>query len=52
MTLIYIYLTLQEIVAAIESACNIIPVTDNFNWPSPEMLPEDMRSICYFNGIR
>ena len=43
---------MQEVVAAIEGGCNIIPVLDSFQWPAPETLPEDMRSICYFNGIR
>lgn len=42
----------REVVAAIEGGCNIIPVMDNFQWPPPESLPEDMRPICYFNGIR
>lgn len=38
--------------AAINSNCNIIPIIDNFSWPEPEDLPEDMRSVCYFNGVR
>ncbi|KAJ8044288.1 Sterile alpha and TIR motif-containing protein 1 [Holothuria leucospilota] len=42
----------REIVTALESKCNIIPVMDNFKWPKPEELPEDMRAICYFNGIK
>jgi len=45
-------LLLQEIVAALEGSCNIIPVMDNFQWPLPETLPDDMRAICYFNSIR
>ena len=43
---------LQEVAAAIEGGCNIIPVMDNFEWPVPEDLPEDMRPVCYFNAIR
>ena len=42
----------QEIVTALESQCNIIPILDNCDWPEPEQLPEDMRQVCYFNGIR
>ena len=42
----------QEIVTALESNCNIIPILDNCDWPEPEQLPEDMRQICYFNAIR
>jgi hypothetical protein len=42
----------REIVAAINSNCNIIPIFDNFQWPEPEELPEDMRSVCHFNGVR
>jgi len=46
------HLLLQEISAALEGGCNIIPVMDNFQWPLPETLPDDMRPICYFNSIR
>ena len=42
----------QEIVAALEANCNIIPIIDNFHWPESEQLPEDMRAVCYFNGVR
>ncbi|XP_045171322.2 NAD(+) hydrolase sarm1-like isoform X2 [Mercenaria mercenaria] len=42
----------KEIVTALESQCNIIPILDNCDWPEPEQLPEDMRPVCYFNGIR
>ncbi|XP_045171328.2 NAD(+) hydrolase SARM1-like [Mercenaria mercenaria] len=42
----------REIVAALESKCNIIPITDNFEWPSGDTLPEDMKQICFFNGIK
>ncbi|MCL4143089.1 UNVERIFIED_CONTAM: hypothetical protein GTU68_010389, partial [Idotea baltica] len=42
----------REIVAALSAGCAIIPIIDNFTWPDPEMLPEDMRPICKFNGVR
>jgi hypothetical protein len=42
----------REIVAALQSNCNIIPIIDNFQWPEPEELPEDMRAVCHFNGVR
>ncbi|XP_046680809.1 NAD(+) hydrolase sarm1 isoform X4 [Homalodisca vitripennis] len=42
----------REIVAALQSNCNIIPIIDNFSWPEPEELPEDMRAVCHFNGVR
>ncbi|EEB10024.1 Sterile alpha and TIR motif-containing protein, putative [Pediculus humanus corporis] len=42
----------REIVAALQSQCNIIPIIDNFQWPDPEELPEDMRAVCHFNGVR
>ncbi|XP_053676658.1 NAD(+) hydrolase sarm1 [Anopheles nili] len=42
----------REIVAALTSGCNIIPIIDNFQWPEPEKLPEDMRGVCHFNGVR
>lgn len=42
----------REIVAALQSNCNIIPILDNFTWPEPEQLPSDMRAISKFNGVR
>lgn len=42
----------KEIVTALESDCNIIPVLDNFDWPLPEVLPSDMQQVVYFNGVR
>ncbi|KAH6933746.1 hypothetical protein HPB50_017712 [Hyalomma asiaticum] len=42
----------REIVEALQSKCNIIPILDNFQWPESEVLPEDMRAVCYFNGVR
>uniref|UniRef100_A0A0K8SPA2 ADP-ribosyl cyclase/cyclic ADP-ribose hydrolase n=2 Tax=Lygus hesperus TaxID=30085 RepID=A0A0K8SPA2_LYGHE len=41
----------REIVAALQAQCNIIPITDNFSWPAPETLPDDMRAVCNFNGV-
>ncbi|RWS16071.1 Sterile alpha and TIR motif-containing protein 1-like protein, partial [Dinothrombium tinctorium] len=42
----------REIVEALQNKCEIIPIIDNFQWPEAETLPEDMRAVCYFNGIR
>ncbi|XP_050680745.1 NAD(+) hydrolase sarm1-like isoform X1 [Leptidea sinapis] len=42
----------REVVAALNSQCNIVPIIDNFVWPEPEELPEDMQALCFFNGIR
>lgn len=42
----------REIVAALQAQCNIIPIIDNFQWPETEDLPEDMRQVCHFNGVR
>ncbi|XP_071546751.1 NAD(+) hydrolase sarm1 isoform X5 [Panulirus ornatus] len=42
----------REIVEALQSGCNIIPITDNFQWPDSEELPEDMQAVCCFNGVR
>lgn len=41
----------KEIVAALASQCNIIPILDNFQWPDADQLPEDMRSIAHYNGV-
>ncbi|XP_077578358.1 NAD(+) hydrolase SARM1 [Stigmatopora nigra] len=42
----------KEIVTALACKKNIVPVTDYFTWPDPTSLPEDMRSILNFNGIK
>ncbi|XP_025090144.1 sterile alpha and TIR motif-containing protein 1-like isoform X2 [Pomacea canaliculata] len=42
----------KEIVAAIEAGVNIIPLFDNFHWPPAEQLPQDMRNLSFFNGVR
>ncbi|XP_059186884.1 NAD(+) hydrolase SARM1 [Centropristis striata] len=42
----------KEIVTALAGKKNIVPVTDNFMWPDPLSLPEDMRPILKFNGIK
>ncbi|XP_060704215.1 NAD(+) hydrolase SARM1 isoform X2 [Hemiscyllium ocellatum] len=41
----------REIVMAMTSKKNIVPVADNFTWPDPDSLPEDMRAILKFNSI-
>ncbi|KAK7156537.1 hypothetical protein R3I94_006559 [Phoxinus phoxinus] len=42
----------KEIVTALNEKKHIVPVTDNFVWPDPTSLPEDMRTILKFNGIK
>ncbi|XP_028857682.1 NAD(+) hydrolase SARM1 [Denticeps clupeoides] len=42
----------KEIVTALSGKKNIVPVTDNFMWPDPKSLPEDMSPILNFNGIK
>ncbi len=44
----------REVKAALKAKnCNIIPVIDQeFQFPDPEELPEDMRALCYFNSVR
>jgi len=41
-----------EIAAALSANTKIIPVTADFQWPQPEELPEDIRALAYFNGVR
>merc|ERR1712105_267431 len=41
-----------EIVAALASDANIVPVTDDFQWPDQEELHDDVRAISYFNSVR
>ncbi|XP_069766882.1 NAD(+) hydrolase SARM1 isoform X1 [Narcine bancroftii] len=42
----------KEIVIAMSSKKNIVPIIDQFSWPDPNLLPEDMRSILKFNGVQ
>ncbi|KAM5215631.1 NAD(+) hydrolase SARM1 isoform 2-T2 [Hipposideros larvatus] len=42
----------KEIVTALEEGKNIVPVTDGFEWPEPQALPEDMQAVLTFNGIK
>lgn len=42
----------QEIKTALKTGLKIIPVTDEFQWPLAEMLPEDIRKLTSFNGVR
>ena len=42
----------KEIVAALASDANIVPVTDNFQWPDQEEVHEDVRAVSYFNSVR
>lgn len=48
----FICFIFQEIVTALAGKKNIVPVTENFAWPDPMSLPEDMRAILNFNGIK
>jgi len=41
-----------EIVAALAAEANIVPVTDNFQWPDQEELLAEVRSVSYFNCVR
>ena len=42
----------KEVFCALSSACNIIPVFDNFVMPDPELLPETMRAVTSYNGVK
>jgi len=42
----------QEIQTALKAGLKIIPVTDEFQWPMPESLPEEIRKVTSFNGVR
>ncbi|KAF7489412.1 Sterile alpha and TIR motif-containing protein 1 [Sarcoptes scabiei] len=42
----------REIAQALNTKCNIIPIMESFQWPEAEHLPEDIKPICHFNGVR
>ncbi|XP_062888046.1 NAD(+) hydrolase SARM1 isoform X2 [Mobula hypostoma] len=42
----------KEIVIAMSYKKNIVPIIDQFCWPDPNLLPEDMRGILEFNGVQ
>ncbi|CAL1273708.1 unnamed protein product [Larinioides sclopetarius] len=41
----------KEIVGALNSRCNIIPILDKFEWPDSSELPKDMRLIYLYNAV-
>ncbi len=42
----------KEVACALQSHCNIIPVFDNFTMPDPKLLPETMRAVTSYNGVK
>merc|ERR1712107_785710 len=42
----------RELVTAVSAGVKIIPVTLEFIWPSTESLPEEIRPLSSFNGVR
>ena len=42
----------KEVHCALQSQCNIIPVFDNFAMPDPAELPETMRGVTSYNGVK
>ncbi|VDL93920.1 unnamed protein product [Schistocephalus solidus] len=42
----------KEIICALENRCNIIPLTDRFDWPAAEDIPEDIRSVIKYNSVK
>lgn len=42
----------KEIACALSSQCNIIPVFDNFLMPEAVKLPETMRPVTSYNGVK
>ena len=41
----------KEVVCALNSDCNIIPVFDNFSMPRSKDLPVSMRGLTSYNGV-
>ncbi|CAH8565542.1 unnamed protein product [Dicrocoelium dendriticum] len=41
----------QEIVWALRSECNVIPIFSSFVRPPADILPEDIRTVLEFNGV-
>uniref|UniRef100_A0A3Q3AXK7 NAD(+) hydrolase SARM1 n=1 Tax=Kryptolebias marmoratus TaxID=37003 RepID=A0A3Q3AXK7_KRYMA len=42
----------KEIATALAGKKTIVPVIDNFVWPETSSLPEDMRGVLNFNGVK
>jgi hypothetical protein len=42
----------KEVVCALNSNCNIIPVFDNFVMPEPSSLPKTMQALTSYNGVK
>ena len=41
----------KEVVCALNSCCNIVPVLDNFKMPEKADLPVSMRALTSYNGV-
>jgi len=41
----------KEVVCALNSCCNIVPVLDNFKMPNTADLPVSMRALTSYNGV-
>ena len=41
----------REIAIALAAGKNVIPVTDSFDWPAVEELPEDIQDLCRQNAV-
>nr|CDS30674.1 sterile alpha and tir motif containing protein [Hymenolepis microstoma] len=42
----------REIRCALENSCQIIPLSDRFDWSITENIPEDIRAITKFNSVQ
>ncbi|CAH1784187.1 unnamed protein product [Owenia fusiformis] len=42
----------KEITTALQSQCNIVPILHQFKWPPLDSIPEDMRNVSFFNGVK
>ena len=42
----------KEVACALASQCNIIPVFDNFLMPESDKLPETMKMVTSYNGVK
>ncbi len=42
----------KEVACALQSNCNIIPVFDNFVMPDIKQLPDSMKAVTSYNGVK
>ena len=50
--MLWVFILKSAVKDSMYAQANLVPVTDNFQWPDTDSLPEDIRAVGYFNSVR